>query len=97
MRPTEEMYKSYRDFCASTRAMSPQEVNSCALQQLCGTDNHKITADMLQLMGNHAKKPKTNEEKLAAAKASLGKRWILHPEYQLDPRHTPAGQIVFRD
>jgi len=32
---------------------------------------------------------KTNAEKLQDAIAYLGKRWVLHPEYQTVARHSP--------
>lgn len=32
--------------------------------------------------------PPLENPKLAAAKAYLGSRWILHPQYKRDPRHS---------
>lgn len=34
------------------------------------------------------KAPSPSEAKLAAAKAYLGQRWILHPEYRGHPEHS---------
>lgn len=34
----------------------------------------------------------TYTAKLEAAKAFLGKNWVLHPDYKPNPRHSPANR-----
>ena len=38
--------------------------------------------------------PSKNAEKLAAAKQMLGKKWVLHPEYEKQEAHTYQGSYV---
>lgn len=34
----------------------------------------------------------TNQEKLERAKQYLGKKWVLHPQYEFQPQHQPQSR-----
>lgn len=38
----------------------------------------------------------SHQEKLEAAKAYLGERWVLHPQYQRQPAHSAKDAYFLR-